>query len=382
MSSIRSNPVNWRNSLFLIGTLGLSLVGVPWYLGRYGLDGFQVLLFLGFFAATGLSITAGYHRLFAHLTYKARWPVRLFTLVFGAAAFENTALRWAADHRRHHKFVDQEDDPYNISKGFFHAHVGWILFETQSETALEGVRDLDQDPLIRWQHRYYLLIAVLAGLLLPALLGGLWGGGSAALGAFLMAGVARVVLVHHMTFFINSWSHLWGRQPYSNRCTARDNAVLAWLTFGEGYHNFHHAFPYDYRNGAKPWQFDPTKWCVWLLQVLGLASQLRRVPVETILLAEVAERQRQLSVRLNTAPAPISEAIQRLLSAAQERLQQASERWEQCKTDYHRAAEVHREASRERRAELQRNFADARRHLRAAIREWWEMHRRVEAQLT
>lgn len=381
MSRFRWDRLDWPNSLFLVSTLMLALTGVPLCVACRGLDWFQVVLFFVFLVATGLSITLGYHRLFAHLTFKARWPVRLFTLIFGAAAFENSVLRWAADHRKHHKFVDQDEDPYDISKGFFHAHIGWMLSKTQPETSFDAVRDLQQCPLIRWQHRHYLLIAVLAGFALPALLGGLWAGWSGALGAFLMAGVARVVFVHHMTFLINSWSHTWGRRPYSSQCTARDNAVLAWLTFGEGYHNFHHAFQHDYRNGVKPWQFDPTKWCIWLLRGLGLARQLRRVPAETILLAEVGERQRQLSAKLSAAPTPISESIHRMLHSAQERLHQAAEGWERGKANYRRAAETKMEASRERMAELRREFYEARRRLRAAIRDWQEAHRLVEAQL-
>jgi stearoyl-CoA desaturase (delta-9 desaturase) len=381
MSSPRWQQVNWPNSLFLVSTLVIALTGVPLYVWSAGFDSFQAILFLGFFCATGLSITLGYHRLFAHLTFKARWPVRLFTVVFGAAAFENSVLCWAADHRKHHKFVDQDDDPYDISKGFFHAHIGWMLSKTKAETCFDGVRDLQQDRLVRWQHRHYVLIAILAGFVLPTLLGGLWGGWSAALGAFLIAGVTRVVLVHHMTFFINSWSHTWGRRPYSSRCTARDNAVLAWLTFGEGYHNFHHAFQYDYRNGVKPWQFDPTKWGIWLLGLLGLARQLRRTPVETILLAEVAERQRQLLAKLNATPVPVSESIQRMLHSAQERLHVAAERWERCKAEYRRAAEARVESSRAGLSEIRREFREARRRLRAAIRNWQAAHRLVEAQL-
>ena len=381
MLTSRWHHVHWPNSLFLVSTLLIALTGVPLYVAGHGLDAFQVVLFLTFFAATGLSITLGYHRLFSHLTFKARWPVRLFTLVFGAAAFENSVLCWAADHRKHHKFVDQDDDPYDISKGFFHAHIGWMLSKPQAVTSFDAVRDLQQDALVRWQHRYYLPIALLAGFLLPAALGWIQGGWPAALGAFLIAGVARVVFVHHMTFFINSWSHTWGRQTYSSRCSARDNAVLAWLTFGEGYHNFHHAFQHDYRNGVKPWHFDPTKWCIWLLRTLGLARQLRRVPAETILLAEVAERQRQLSAKLSVAPAPISESIHRLLHAAQERLQEAADAWERCKTDYRHAAELKMDASRKRMAELRREFREARRRLRAAIRDWRTAHRLVEAHL-
>lgn len=372
--------LDWPNSSFLIGTLLITLTAVPLYLWQFGLSWFQAGLFVLFFIATGLSITLGYHRLFSHLTFQAGWPVRLGTLLFGAAAFENSVLAWAADHRRHHKFVDHDDDPYNINKGFFHAHVGWIMKKSEP-TPLEGVKDLQQDPLIRWQHKNYVLIAILMCFGLPALLGGLWDGWRGALGGFLIAGVARVVFVNHMTFFINSWSHTWGRQPYSNRCTARDNGVLAWLTFGEGYHNFHHAFQHDYRNGVKPWQFDPTKWSIWLLHKLGLARELRRVPDETILLAEIAERQRLMAEKLQTTSKPVCQSIRQALHTAQERLHHASENWEQRKAAYRRAAEAKISASREKLAELQREFREATERLRAAIREWHDAHRLVQAQL-
>ena len=151
--------MEWPNSLFLIGTLFLTLTAVPAYVWHFGLHGFQVALFLSFFVATGLGITVGYHRLFTHLTFRARWPVRLVTLLFGAAAFENSVLCWAADHWRRHKFVDHDDDPYNITKGFFHAHIGWMLFKPPQPTSLEGVKDLEQDRLVRWQHQHYLAIA-------------------------------------------------------------------------------------------------------------------------------------------------------------------------------------------------------------------------------
>lgn len=381
MPRIQSKLINWPNSLFLVGTLLITLTAVPAYLWRHGLDWFQVALFLLYFAATGLSITLGYHRLFSHLSFKASWPVRFLTLVFGAAAFENSALMWAADHRRHHKHVDHDEDPYNISKGFFHAHVGWILYKGMPETTLEGVKDLERDALVRWQHRYYVLIAIVAGFGLPALLGAWWGGATGALGGFLIAGVARTVFVNHMTFCINSWSHTWGRRPYSTQCSARDSALLAWFTFGEGYHNFHHAFQHDYRNGVKWWQFDPTKWSIWLLEKVGLVRGLRRVPEETILLAEIAERQRQFSLRLEAAPGRLSESIQGMLHAAQERLQQASADWELRKTAYRQAAETKMEASRQKVAELQQEFREATAQLRQAMQEWWEAHHLAQAQL-
>jgi stearoyl-CoA desaturase (delta-9 desaturase) len=373
--------VEWPNSVFLIGTLLLTLTAVPAYVWHFGLRGFQVALFLIFFVATGLSITLGYHRLFTHLTFRARWPVRLVTLLFGAAAFENSVLCWAADHRRHHKFVDHDDDPYNITKGFFHAHIGWMLFKPPQPTSFDGVKDLEQDRLVRWQHQHYLAIAFLMCFGFPALLGGLWGGWPGALGGFLIAGVARVVFVNHMTFLINSFSHTWGRRPYSSRCTARDSAVLAWFTFGEGYHNFHHEFQHDYRNGVKPWQFDPTKWCIWLLHRVGLARQLRRAPEERILLTEVEEQQRQIAARLSAKPTPVAQPIHHMLQMAQQRWQQASRNWEQRKADYRHAVEMKMEASRERIIEVRREFREASVRLRAALRAWRAAQRRAQAQL-
>jgi stearoyl-CoA desaturase (Delta-9 desaturase) len=372
-------PVNWLNTLFLGSTLLATLTGVPWYLWQHGLNPFQTALFLFFFAATGLSITLGYHRLYSHQSFKASWPVRIFTLVFGAAAFENSALSWAADHRRHHKFVDGDQDPYDISKGFFHAHIGWILFRCPPETSLDWAKDLQQDRLVMWQHRNYLAISILTAFVLPSVLGWIWQGFTGALGAFLIAGVARVVFVHHMTFFINSLCHTLGQQPYSSRCSAKDSALMAWFTFGEGYHNFHHEFQHDYRNGVKPWQFDPTKWSIWLLHKLALVRQLRRVPEEKILLTQAAEEHRQLELHLRARPGHVQQSLQRGLQAAQAQLQQTSEEWARRKAEYRRAADRRVQASRENLAELQRELHGAAERLRAAWEEWKQARRLVRA---
>ncbi|HEX4083296.1 MAG TPA: fatty acid desaturase [Chthoniobacteraceae bacterium] len=297
-SRIPFHRVNWKTSSFLLLTLFLSVTAVPWYLWRFGLDWFQVALFFTMFFATGLSITLGYHRLFSHLAFKANWSVRLFTLVFGAAAFENSAMMWASEHRRHHKHVDHEEDPYDISKGFFHAHMGWLMFKLEPTPPFDNVPDLEADALVRWQSRYIYLMGVLVGFGLPAIAGWLWNGASGALGGFLVGGVARVVCLQHCTFFINSACHTIGRRPYSSRCSARDSWIMALFTFGEGYHNYHHEFQHDYRNGVKAWQFDPTKWTIWLLNKLGLVANLRRVPLEKILLAQIQEAHRGIEAKL------------------------------------------------------------------------------------
>ena len=270
------HKVNWPTSSFLIGTFLMSLTLVPAYIWHFGIDWFQVGLFLVMFYACGFSITVGYHRLFSHLTFQAHWSVRLFTLIFGAAAFENSALLWACEHRAHHKHVDHEEDPYNIREGFFQAHIGWLLFKLKTPPPFDNVIDLQKDPLIMWQHRYVHWIGAVVAFALPAAIGYAWGGWVSALGAFLIAGIARVVALQHVTFCINSLGHYLGSQPWSSKCSARDSWLTALVTFGEGYHNYHHEFQNDYRNGVKPWQFDPTKWIIWTLSKVGLANHLRR----------------------------------------------------------------------------------------------------------
>src|SRR5262245_5149687 len=163
--TIQRPPLNWPVLMFLLGTFLVALIGTPWYLLTVGLGWPEALTFLVLYLFTGLSVTAGYHRLFAHKTYQASWPVRLFFLVFGAGALENSVLSWSADHRVHHAHVDEERDPYNIQKGFWWAHIGWIFFDDEKPPE-SVVRDLAEDPLVRWQSRNYLWLgaAVAAGI--------------------------------------------------------------------------------------------------------------------------------------------------------------------------------------------------------------------------
>jgi stearoyl-CoA desaturase (delta-9 desaturase) len=299
--------VNWTTSAFLIGTALISLICVPIYLFKNGIDWFQTIMFFFYLSATMMSITLGYHRLFSHLAFKAKLPVKLFTLIFGACAFENSALLWCSDHRRHHKHVDHDEDPYDITKGFFWAHIGWLLFKLNPVPPLDNVNDLRKDKLVMWQDRWVHYIGLVVGLILPPIFGYAWYSyvdttsltpWTGALGAFLIAGVLRVVVSQHLTFFINSLCHTVGRQPYSTKHTARDSAVMAFLTFGEGYHNYHHEFQHDYRNGIKKFSWDPTKWAIWLMSKIGLTSDLRRVSASKILLAEMAEAKRLADLRL------------------------------------------------------------------------------------
>ena len=371
--------VRWTNSAFLIGTLLTSFIGLPIFIYHYGgqinwwLHG---SVFVAMFIASGLSITLGYHRLFSHLSFKASWPVRLLTLIFGATAMENSALEWCSDHRRHHKHTDDDEDPYNIQRGFFFAHMGWIMMRPiGGESPLTNVNDLKRDPLVRFQHKWWAAIGILVGFGLPALIGYLVEGGIGAASGLLIGGVTRLVAVHHMTFFINSLCHTLGHQPYSDRCSAKDSWIMALFTFGEGYHNFHHEFQHDYRNGVKFWQFDPTKWTIHILEKIGMASKLRRVADETILMAEIYQKQRTVAERLEKQEQNICEKTQKLFTDAQEQLNNAHEAWEEATKEHMKAVRQKLESTREQLTELQQKVEKTVEELREAMNIWHTAHR-------
>lgn len=275
-------PIIWLNVIIFMATGLLTFVGVPLYALWRGFDAWQITAMLIAIAFCEISITAGYHRLWSHRAYEAHRLVRLVFAIGGAFATQNSILHWASDHRRHHRYVDDHNkDPYSASKGFWYSHIGWMLreYNTEHDPQYRNCKDLQQDPLVMWQHKHYTLLALGLNFGIPLLLG-LWHGD--VLGMLLLVGAARLVISHHFTFFINSLAHLWGRQPYSDQNTSRDNGFLALLTMGEGYHNYHHSFQRDYRNGIYWWQFDPTKWLINVLAWLGLARNLYRTSFERI----------------------------------------------------------------------------------------------------
>ncbi len=359
--TIPLDRINWTSSLFLISTFFTAVIGTPWFIYSYGLDWFYVGLFFFFFLATGLSITLGYHRLFSHKAFKAGRSVRLTTLLFGACAFEDSALDWASDHREHHKNVDHEDDdPYSISRGFFWAHMGWIFLKLYPRP-LANVADLKKDPLVMWQHRYHRQIAMLMGLGLPTLLGALYDGWVGALWGFLIGGVTRIVAVQHCTFFINSLCHTIGTRPYDGSTSARDSSIMALFTFGEGYHNYHHSFQHDYRNGVKPWQWDPTKWAIWTLSKLGLVSDLREVPAEKIVMAELREAQKHAEEHIAIV-AKSGQDLGPALRAAYTKLEEISQNLGESYRELEAAAGEKMELSRQNLAKWRRQAAEAHEH--------------------
>ena len=270
------------NASFLTGIPILAAIGMVWYSMNYGVSGVELGIFGFMYIACGLSITAGYHRLFSHRTHKAAWPLRLFYALFGAGAFQNSAIKWCSDHRRHHLVTDTDDDPYSVLKGFFWAHIGWVMV-SQEEERVEKVEDLQADPILAFQDRHIFLLGFLVGMVLPGVAGWFFLGGLAGfMGGFIWGGLFRVVIVHHATFLINSAAHTWGSQPYSTANTSRDSPFLSLLTYGEGYHNFHHTFQADYRNGHKWHHWDPTKWWIKGFSFIKMTSGLHKIPDKTI----------------------------------------------------------------------------------------------------
>ncbi|SHI20534.1 acyl-CoA desaturase [Ferrimonas marina] len=273
-------PILWLNLAIFISTFAVAVIGVPWYGLQHGFSTASMVIAAVFWLWSGMSITAGYHRLWSHKAWQAHPSVQWLLAIGGAMAMQNSILHWCADHRVHHKHVDDNDkDPYSAGRGFWFSHIGWMLRNYQPTPDYKNVRDLQKNAIVMNQHNHYGWWVLGTNIGAPLLLGALFGD---ALGTLLLAGFLRLVVVHHSTFFINSLAHIWGSQPYSDQHSSRDNGVIALLTYGEGYHNFHHTFEYDYRNGIRWWHFDPTKWLIRALEKCGLASSLRRVPAGRI----------------------------------------------------------------------------------------------------
>lgn len=267
-------PIRWLN-LAVLGIPPLvALTVVPWYGLTQGYDAFEWVWFFILLTFCEMSITAGYHRLWSHKAYKAHPALRVLYALGGAMALQNDAITWAADHRRHHLYVDDnEKDPYSANRGFWYSHFEWMIRDwpsTRQDT--NNVADLYKDPILVWQRKHYLALLLLMNIGVPVALG--WYNGDV-WGGLLLLGFLRLTLSQHFTYLINSAAHMWGKRPYSPEQTARDNWLIALLTYGEGFHNYHHTFAFDYRNGIKWFHWDPTKWWIKACSWLGLASGLR-----------------------------------------------------------------------------------------------------------
>ncbi len=359
-----SAELDWVNVLFLFGTPFLSIALLIYYLQTQDFNSNFLLLFFAFYLITGLSMTAGYHRLYSHRAYKVKKPLEIFYLLFGAAAIQNSVVLWADDHRRHHLNVDTDRDPYNAKRGLWFSHMAWVFYkDSYKERNIESVPDLAKNPLVMWQHKYYWWLVLAMAFGLPTLIG--WFMGSA-LGGFVFGGILRVVLVHQFIFLINSFAHYWGKQTYTDENTARDNAFLALLTYGEGYHNFHHVFEADYRNGVRWFNWDPTKWFINFMEKLGLAYDLRRINETVILRARLGMDKKRLKSRSPDTFTRVSESLDRL----QTQLIEIRQRIHVLSNEY-RAFKRQLDATRlQKMEEIREEIKNAKREFRLAFRQW------------
>ncbi|KAJ3764382.1 delta 9-fatty acid desaturase [Lentinula raphanica] len=274
-------PVTWSNLLSELNWLSVYILTVPPLVGIVGafyvkLQWQTAIWAVVYYFMTGLGITAGYHRLWAHRAYNASLPLQYLLAVLGAGSLQGSIKWWSRGHRAHHRYTDTELDPYNAHKGFWFAHIGWMLVKPRRKPGVADVSDLRHNPVVKWQHKHYLSLILFMGFVFPTIVAYLgWGDVK---GGFIYAGVIRLVFVHHSTFCVNSLAHWLGETPFDDKHTPRDHMVTAFVTIGEGYHNFHHQFPMDYRNAIKWYQYDPTKWTIWVLAKLGLASHLKVFP--------------------------------------------------------------------------------------------------------
>jgi stearoyl-CoA desaturase (delta-9 desaturase) len=281
-------------------------------------------------------------------------------------------MKWSSDHRIHHRHVDDlEKDPYAIGKGFAWAHWDWVMKGPDIE--LQGVEDLRKDPMVRFQHDHVFLVGAAAAcipLYIGLATGNFWG--------HLVVGVlVRIVLTHHTTFLINSAAHVFGSRPYTEENSARDNWLLAPLTYGEGYHNFHHMWQWDYRNGAKWWQYDSTKWILNALRLTGQVSDFRRVPAAVMRRAELAVEAQRLQAKLAAKQAEGVDSLHDRLATARARvdtaianLHERRESWARKRRELKVLGRAKAEAFRMAKAEWKQSMARQKAELAEAWAEW------------
>ncbi len=251
----------------------------------------DLVIFAVFYVLTGLGVTVGFHRLFTHRSFKAKPAVRGTLAILGSIAIEGPVISWVADHRKHHAFSDKPGDPHSPHvdhggglrgelRGFVHAHIGWLFVHDQRGSRGRYAPDLLRDPVVSFVDRTFVLWAV-GGLVLPFLLGFAIGGSLAAgLTALLWGGLVRLFVLHHLTYSINSVCHVFGRRRFATTDESRNVFWLALPTFGEAWHNNHHAFPTSARHGLRKWELDPSALVIRGLEATGLAWDVVRISPE------------------------------------------------------------------------------------------------------
>jgi stearoyl-CoA desaturase (delta-9 desaturase) len=269
----------------------LALGVVAWQVWNSLLHWHDLIVFALLYTASGLGVTVGYHRLFTHRSFKTSPVMRAVFAVLGSTAIEGPVISWVADHRKHHAFSDQPGDPHSphvdhgvgwrgALRGLGHAHMGWLFIHTQRGNRSRYAPDLLADPVVSFVDRTFVLWA-LGGNVAAFGLGWLIGGDlTSGLTGLLWGGAVRLLVLHHATFSINSLCHFFGRQRFATDDESRNLAWLSLLTFGEAWHNNHHAFPTSARHGLDRREIDISAGVIWLLERAGLVWDVVRISPE------------------------------------------------------------------------------------------------------
>lgn len=346
---------NWDMFAFVVAYHVALVALLPAFISVF--SWMAVALFLVTYILGGMSITVGYHRLYAHKAYSANPFFEWCVLLSSALAFEMSALKWSHDHRVHHNHVDTDKDPYSIEKGFWYAHILW-LFDYKRDFDRSLVADLMKNPRVMLQDKYY--VHFLIGVNLAVFFLG-WGLTGSALASFYMGFLVRMAMIHHCTWFINSLCHTYGSKTYARELSAVDNAIMAVLTFGEGYHNYHHAFAADYRNGIRWYHFDPSKWAIWTASKLGLVKGLRVINEITVQKSLVSRDKRMILEH-------IKHEVDEYATELKARLEELSEAFEEKASHLMTKVRELKQASAEQRKRIQQEI----KQLRASLKETWD----------
>ncbi|XP_002411989.3 stearoyl-CoA desaturase 5 [Ixodes scapularis] len=234
---------------------------------------------------SGISVTAGAHRLWCHRAYKAKMPLRIFLMIFNCMAAQNDIHEWVRDHRVHHKYSETDADPHNVNRGFFFAHVGWLFLRKHPLVTKKGkaidCSDVLADPVVRFQMRYYMLLVTLFSFYLPTVIPHyLWG--ESYWNAFFTVTMLRLVLSLNFTWSVNSFAHLWGTKPFDKDISPVETPWVSFFAVGEGFHNYHHTFPMDYSTSELGWKFNMSTMFIDIMAACGQAYDLKSTPKEII----------------------------------------------------------------------------------------------------
>ncbi|CAK1584999.1 unnamed protein product [Parnassius mnemosyne] len=239
-----------------------------------------------YFHAGALGITIGAHRLWTHKAFKAKLPLEILLMLFNSIAFQSTAFQWIRDHRLHHKYSDTDADPYNASRGFFFSHIGWLLVRKHPKVIEKGktidMSDINNNPVLKFQSKYAIPVIGMCCYIIPTLTPVyLWN--ESFTNAFYI-NILRHIVGLHIAFSVNSFTHLWGKKPYDKNIKSTQSIIVSLLSGGEGYHNYHHVFPWDYRTAeiGNNW-INTSTLVIDLLAKIGLAYDLKTTPESMVL---------------------------------------------------------------------------------------------------